>query len=51
VGGLRLTPVPQGPPDVTACATFGLDPYAPITNGKAERFIQTFPRESAYALP
>jgi hypothetical protein len=26
-------------------------PYAPITDGKAERFIQTFLRESAYALP
>jgi transposase InsO family protein len=26
-------------------------PYTPRTNGKAERFIQTLLRESAYALP
>ena len=43
-------------PSVTRCAQLGLDHrrtrlYTPRTNGKAERFIQTLPREWAYARP
>jgi transposase InsO family protein len=39
-----------------ACQQLGLKhlftrPYRPQTNGKAERFIQTIPREWAYARP
>jgi transposase InsO family protein len=39
-----------------ACKRLGLrqvftEPYTPKTNGKAERFIQTEPREWAYARP
>jgi len=39
-----------------ACKALGLKrirtrPYTPRTNGKAERFIQTFCREWAYGMP